>query len=283
MFFCISKKTVMATLQSAAFSTSKDKYLEKFFRLGYVSKGVVYCLLGMLAVMAAIGLGSENASKTDAFNLIHEQPFGKVLLAIITLGLFGFVTLRVFQSFKDIDHKGDNAKGIANRIGYAISALVYLSLGFYAAKLVLNGSAGGGSDSRKFIVAKVLDLPGGVWIIGIVAVIVMISGGYQIYKGASVKFMKNIQLIGSKFNDLFKKAGIIGYISRGIVLLIIGYLLLHAALYSNAGNVQDTDGAFSFLEHTFGSLLMGVVAFGFFAYGVFMFVKAKYEKISVRG
>jgi hypothetical protein len=267
---------------SAAIPQSKEKWLEKFFRLGYISKGIVYCLLGILTVMAAIGLNDGNASKEDAFNFILEQPFGRVLLAIIALGLFGFVTLRIFQAFKDIDNHGDGAKGLVTRFGYGISALIYISLGLYALKLVLNASEKGG-DSKQFIVAKILELPAGAWIIGIAAVIIIISGGYQIYKGVSKKFMKKIRLIGSNFSTAFQRAGIIGYVSRGIVLLVIGYLLLHGAIRSDASAVQDTDGAFSFLENQFGAVLMGVVAAGLVAYGVFMFIKAKYERIALKG
>jgi hypothetical protein len=259
-------------------SVSKKQWLEKFFRVGLISKGVVYCLLGVLTVLAAVGLREKNASKTDAFNFVYEQPFGKILLIIIALGLFGFVTLRLFQSVKDIDHKGDDAKGIVSRVGYAISALIYSSMGVYAGRLALNGSHGNG-DSKQFIVTKVLALPAGVWIVGIAALVIMISGGYQVYKGASKKFMKKIQLIESTFSNVFRKAGVFGYISRGIVLLVIGYLLLHAALKADPSGVKDTDGALSFLQNSFGSFLMGVIALGLAGYGVFMFVKAKYERL----
>lgn len=268
----------MKGITTPSVSDSKVKWLENFFRFGLISKGVVYCLLGVLTVLAAIGLRGKNASKTDAFNLIYEQPFGKLLLIIIALGLFGFVTLRLFQSFADLDHKGDDPKGVVNRIGYAISALIYSSMGIYAGKLALSGSHGSG-DSKQFIVTKVLALPAGAWIIGIAAVIIMINGGYQVYKGASKKFLKKIQMVPSKFSDVFKKSGIIGYISRGIVLLVIGYLLLHSALEADPEGVKDTDGAFSFLENNFGSFLMGVIALGLVGYGVFMFVKAKYERL----
>jgi hypothetical protein len=270
----------MKTISTPSIPHSKEQWLEKFFRFGLVSKGVVYCLLGVLSVLAAIGLRGKNASKTDAFNFIYDQPFGKILLITIALGLFGFVTMRLFQAFKDIDHKGDDAKGIVNRIGYGISAIIYSSMGVYAAKLGLSGSHGNG-DSKQFIVSKALALPAGVWIVGIAAVIIMISGGYQIYKGASQKFMKKIQLIGSKFSNIFRKAGIVGYISRGVVLLVIGYLLLHGAMNADPGSAKDTDGAFSFLENNFGSFLMGLIALGLAAYGVFMFVKAKYERLAV--
>lgn len=268
----------MRSARMAAIPGLKKQWLEKFFRFGLISKGFVYCLLGLLTSLAAVGMSVEKASKKDAFNFIYQQPFGKLLLALIALGFFGYVTLRLFQTFKDINHEGNSAKGMVARIGYAISALVYFSLGLYATKLVLSVTEKG-SNTQKFIVAKVLELDGGSWIIGIVALIIIISGGYQIYKGASFRFLKKIQLTGSRFSDVFRKAGLIGYISRGIVLLIIGYFLLHAALYKNAGKVQDTDGAFGFLESRFGSLIMAVVALGLVAYGMFMFVKAKYEQM----
>jgi predicted transporter len=81
--------------------------------------------------------------------------------------------------------------------------------------------------------------------------------------------------------DLFKKAAVIGYIARGIVLIIIGYFLFHAALISNPEEAQGTGAAFDFLENKFGSLMMGIVALGLVGYGVFTLVKAKYQKIDL--
>ena len=101
------------------------------------------------------------------------------------------------------------------------------------------------------------------------------------FKAISGKFMKNIQLTASKHVDLYKKAGIVGYFSRGVVLLIIGYFFLRAALHHNASEAIGTKEAFGFLENTFGSLLMGLVAAGLVGYGVFMFVKGKYQKIDL--
>lgn len=274
--------TIMKTVGAAAIPREKGQWLQKFFRFGLISKGVVYCLLGLLTFMAAIGLSTDKASKRDAFTFIYQQPFGKVLLALVAVGLFGFVTLRLFQSFKDIGQHGNGAKGIITRIGYGISALLYSSLGLYALKILDRADDGEGGHTRQFIVGKVLQLEGGDLIIGLSALIVVISGGYQIYKGVSQKFMKRIKLSGSKFTEVFRKSGMIGYISRGIVLLIIGYFLFHAAIESNPGEVQDTDGAFTFLENKFGSLMMGLVALGLTGYGVFMFVKAKYESLTLQ-
>jgi hypothetical protein len=259
---------------------SRENWVEKFFRLGYISKGVVYCLIGVIALMAAIGLSGDEPSQTNVLMLIYEQPFGKIILAVLALGLFGYVMLRFYQAFKDIDHKGSDTKGIFSRIGYGISGLLYLALGVYAAKLVLSAQNNGG-DSKQFIIAKALTYSWGQWVVGIVGLIIIGSGIYQIYRAVSGKFMKKIQLIRSNIENTVKKAGVTGYAARGVVLMIIGYLVFHAAITSNPSQAKGTEGAFAFIENNFGGVLFAVIAIGMLAYGVFMFVKAKYQRINV--
>jgi hypothetical protein len=258
----------------------KAKWFEKFFRFGLICKGIVYCITGILATLAAIGFGGSKASKSEIFKMIYEQPFGLILISIIAFGLFGYALLRFFQCFRDTEHKGKNAKGLASRIGYGISGGIYFGLGLYATKLAITGSGGSG-ESRQFMVSKVLGISGGEWIIGIIGLIIIGSGVHQIYRGISGKFMKKIELMRMDFSDAMKKAGIIGYISRGVMLLVIGYLLWHAGITSNPNDAKGTDGAFAFLENTFGSVLMMTIAIGLVGYGIFMFVKAKYQRINV--
>jgi len=260
----------------------KERWIENFARFGIVAKGVVYCLIGILTAMAAFGLRGKKAGKSDAFNLIYDQPFGKILLIIVALGLLGYVTWRFFQAFRDIDHKGNDTKAKFIRAGYAISAVIYLGLAFYAAKLAFMGPGGsGGGDSQQFIVSKILSYPAGEWIIGITGLITIGNAIRQIYKGASKKFMKNVQFLGSTHSDAYEKAGIAGYVARGVVLIIIGYFFLRGALHSNSKEIADTKDAFGFIENTFGSFLMGVIALGLVCYGIFMFVKARYQKIDL--
>jgi hypothetical protein len=271
----------MSDFTSTFTGDSKEKWFEKFTRFGLISKGIVYCLMGLLSVLAAFGLSRENGDKAEAFKVIYEQPFGKIILLAIGMGLLGFVMLRCFQAFKDIDNKGNDMKGIFNRIGYALSALLYLGLGAYAFKLVISGIGGSESDSRQFVVSKVLGYPGGEYMVGIAGLVVMGMGIYQIIRGVTGKFMKHIQLVRSNMKDFFKKAGTVGYISRGIVLVIIGYFLFHAALKSNSNEAQGTGAAFDFLQNNFGSVMMALVALGLIGYGIFTFVKAKYQKIDL--
>lgn len=260
-------------------SQASEKWLEHFARFGMISKGVVYCLMGILSILAALGLQREKADKTQAIKVIYEQPFGKVLLILIAFGLLGYVTWRTFQAVKDIEHKGNGVNGVFKRIGYAGSALLYLALGIYAVKLVIE-RPGGNGDSRQFIVSKILEYPGGEWFVGIASLVLIGVGIHHMYKAVTGKFMEKVQLIDPVYRDLFRNIGAAGYISRGIVLCIIGYFLLHAAINSNPQEAHGTREAFDFLEHTFGNILMSIVALGLAGYGTFMFVRAKYQLVN---
>lgn len=260
----------------------KERWIERFARFGIISKGIVYCLIGILAAMSAIGLQGRKMSKSDTFKLVYDQPFGQVLLILIALGMIGYVMWRFFQAFADIDHKGSDTKAKLVRAGYVFSGIVYASLAFYAIKLALSGPQGDGDgNQRQFIVSKVLALPAGEWLIGAAAVLIFLNGIRQIYKGASHKFCKNVELVKSDYSEVYKKTGVLGYISRGVVLLVIGYFFFRAAITHDVNNVQGTEGAFDFLENTFGSVLLVIVAIGLVGYGVFQFVKGRYQRIDL--
>lgn len=262
------------------------RWVENLARVGFIALGVVYCLVGALAFMAAFELGGKNAQDTDqkgAFQLILDQPFGQVLLALVALGLACYAVWRLLQAIMDPEHRGHDAKGIGRRLGYAFSGLFYGSLAFFAANLVLgNGDSTGQGDSRQGLARELLLQPFGQWLVGLVAVGTMLMGLYQIYRALSGKYRRKIQesKLRPEYKTMLVRAGMVGYIARGVVWLLIGYLFLRAALSANAGEAGGTDKAFHLVESTtYGSLILGLIALGLICYGVFMFVRAKTEVV----
>ena len=264
--------------------SAPPEWVKNFAKAGLTAKGVVYCLVGIIAFMAAFELGgksTEGAGKTGVFQTILEQPFGKWLLGLVALGLLCYAIWRLIQAVQDTDRKGSDAKGSAKRLRYAFSGIVYGGLAFMAAKLAL-GNGGGGGDSRQTLVRELLQQPFGQWLVGILAVAIMLTGLYQIYYGYSEKYKKKVSGAGLKSDVEGKmiKAGKLGYIARGIVWLVIGYLFLQAALKSDAQEAGGSSSAFAFLEQSsYGSFILGAVAIGLICYGVFMFMRAKYQPI----
>jgi hypothetical protein len=263
------------------------RWVENLAKAGFIALGIVYCLVGALAFMAAFEIGGKNVQDTDqkgAFQFILEQPFGPVLLGLVALGLACYTIWRLLQAGLDPERKGSDAKGIARRIGYAFSGLFYGSLAFYAASLALgNGSQSSQGDSRQNLARELLQQPFGQWLVGLVAVGTMLLGAYQIYRAVSGKYRRKIQesKLRTEYKAMLVRAGLVGYIARGLVWILIGYLFLQAALHANAREAGGTEKAFQLLEHaTLGSLLLGLVALGLSCYGVFMFVRARCEVVN---
>lgn len=262
------------------------EWIETYARIGIAAKGVVYILVGILAALTVIGSGSNgsNNGKQGALQTVLEQPFGRILLGAVVLGLLGYVVWRMIMAFADPDGNGTDTKGITKRTGYFISGLIYLFFAFSGIRLLFpslggSSSSGGSGGGRQLLVAKVLEQPFGQWLVGIAAVLVIGKGLFQIYKATSGKFKNTIKenKMSQKERSTFMRAGRIGYIARGIVLGILGYFLIQAALQSDASEAQGTEGALNFLSFTGGPYLMVAVALGLACYGVFMFVKAKYR------
>ena len=265
--------------------SAPPQWVENFARVGLTAKGVVYCLVGIIAFMAAFEIGGKSAKSADrssVFQFILEQPFGKWLLGLVAIGLACYAIWRFIEAIQDTKGVGSDAKGIAKRVRYAFSGVIYAGLAFLAAKLVLGNGGGSGGDSRQTLASELLKQPFGQWLAGIVAVGILIAGFYQIYYGFSEKYKKEIQSTGLKSDAENKmiRAGKVGYIARGVVWLVIGYMFLQAAIQSNAQQAGGSSKAFAFLEDsTYGSIILGAVALGLICYGVFMFMRAKFLPI----
>ncbi|WP_242928897.1 DUF1206 domain-containing protein [Pontibacter vulgaris] len=262
----------------------RPEWIERFARFGLIAKGVVYCLVGILAFMAAFELGGnrQNAGKTGVFQFILEQPFGTILLALVAAGMLCYALWRFIQAIKDTEDKGTDTKGIGKRIGYAFSGFVYGTLAFYAFKLLMGNSSGSNGDSRQKMASTLLSQPFGQWLLGAVALGTIAVGIHQIYRALSGKYKKNVQGMHLKpeIEKTLIKAGKVGYIARGVVWMIIGYLFLKAATEANSSEAGGSKRAFQFLEEaSYGSYLLGAVALGLICYGIFMFVRAKYQNI----
>ncbi|MCX2739223.1 DUF1206 domain-containing protein [Pontibacter anaerobius] len=262
------------------------RWVENFAKFGLTAKGVVYCLVGVIAFMAAFEIGGKSTSSAGKANIlktIQDLPAGNVLLGIVALGLLCYAIWRFIQAVKDTEDKGSGAKGVGKRLRYVFSGLVYAALAFLAGRMVLSGSSGSGNDSRETLAAKLLEQPFGQWLVGIVAVGIIITGIYQIYYGYSEKYKKKVQSGGLKHEVEHQmiRAGKVGYMARGIVWMVIGYLFLQAALSSSAQQAGGSSDAFQFLESSsYGSYILGAVALGLVCYGVFMFMRAKYQPIN---
>lgn len=254
-------------------------------RAGYAAKGFVYIIIGALAVQVAIGSGGRTTGPTGALDSIANAPFGQVLLYLVALGLFGYAIWRLVQAWVDPENEGSDAKGIVKRIGYAVSGIIYGAFGVEAVRIAM-GSSGGSSDGSQAQdwTARLMAQPFGIWLVGIVGVIIIGTGLYQFYRAYSAKFRTKLKLheMNREEEKWATRAGRIGFAARGVVYLTIGSFLITAAIQSNPEQAGGIGEALQTLaQQPYGPWLLGLVAMGLAAYGFFAIVLARYRRIFI--
>jgi len=261
----------------------KHPWTERLARIGYAAKGVVYIVVGALATMTALGVGGEAQGTQGAMRSIARQPFGTAMLSIVAFGLVAYVIWRWVQAVTDADDKGTKAKGIALRLGYAGSGFIYAGLALSAARIVFGARDDGRPSAAESWTAKLMEFPYGNGLVILAALGVVGYGLYQCYKGYKAKFRKRL-----KTNEMSERgivwatrSGRAGFIARGIVFLLVGGFLIQAAWHYDSTQAEGLDGVLqSLILQPFGPWLLGAVALGLVAYGIYMLIEARYRRIA---
>lgn len=255
-------------------------WIERLARVGYAAKGVVYILIGALAVMAIMGVGGKATNQQGAIATIAQEPFGVFLLVAIGVGLLGYALWRLLQAAYNPEHK--NA---IKRIGYVASGISYGYLGFLSLRAVSGERpAQAGSDAgQQQATSTLLQQPFGQLLVFVLAAILFAVAIGQLVNGAKAKFMDTLKThrMSDEEQTTAKVSGRIGLIARGLVFIVIAWFLARAAMTENAKEAKGFAGALrQLLDAPFGPYLFGFVALGLIAYGIFMFVMAKYRRMA---
>lgn len=253
-------------------------------RAGYTAKGIVYVLVGLLASQAAFSAGSATDSQ-GAFAVLLRQPAGRLMLGLVAIGLFGYALWRAVSAIADTENKGHDGGGLVKRAGFGISALLHLSLGVEAMRLALgSGGGGGGEAGAQHWTARALALPLGQWLVGIAGAITVGYGLYQLKRGFDGWIQKRLDLheLDPNAQRWAVRFGRFGLAARGVVFALIGWFLVQAARSASSAEAGGLGEALRTLEQqSYGQWLLGVVALGLIAYGLFQFVNARYRRITV--
>lgn len=260
-------------------------WFERLARLGYVSKGIVYFIIGLLAAQVALGVGGRTTDSEGALQTIVTQPFGKFLLAIVTLGMVSYALWRLIEAIFDPGNQGQKpeAKRIGKRLGYAASSAAYAGLALTAIKLITGTGGGNSSNSTQDWTARFLAQPFGRWLVGLAGIVVIGVGLYMIYEAFKGKFRSelNWQQMSASERTWATRIGKFGIAARGIVFAVIGIFLTQAALKSDPGQAKGVGEALAALaQQPYGRWLLGFVALGLIAYSIYSVVEARYRRIA---
>lgn len=259
-------------------------WVEGAGRAGYVAHGLVYGLVGLLALQAALGVGGDTTDKRGVLEWIVEAPFGRLALALVALGLVGYALWRLIQAVADTEEHGTDPKGLLTRGSYVISAALHAGLAAFAVKLLLGSAPQSGEDQvAQDRTAWLLSLPLGVALVTLVGVAVLGAGIVQLWKAWRGDFRDGLKLAEMSATEecWAVRAGRVGFAARGLVLGVTGGFLLLAALEAEPGQAKGLAGVLLTLaEQPAGPWLLAFVGVGLMAYGVFELVEARYRHMS---
>jgi hypothetical protein len=262
---------------------TSDSKRDKIARFGIGMKGVVYCIVGILALMTAFGYGGKKTGSTGVIDYIASMSFGNVLLFIVAVGLFAYSAWRLYQTFADEKNKGKDKTGLVWRFAFFLSGIFYGYVAYQAMTVIFQNEQATSGNSQEQAAQLVLTQPWGQVLLVLVAGIILFKAGYQIYKSYSGKYKKELDetKLSNKERNALVTAGKIGFLARGIVIGVVAYFFFKAAFFSSAQQAGGTKEAFQFLHSSLGSIGFGIIAAGLVAYGIYMLLKAKYREISI--
>jgi len=243
--------------------------------IGFISKGSIYLVIGLLTLLAALNMGGESSGTNQALKFLKKQPFGQVLLLVLGTGLLCYSFWMFVRCFKDPENIGNDKKGKMMRFGIFITGLVYTFLAFLCFYHLFTYSPEGSSGSRYINLlgpSLISILFIGIGVILVIQAIILVVG---VIKGG---LLDQFNLEGRKGSYIIRLVGKFGFFSRAFIVGIIAYFFLRAGLYSGSHEIKGIQDAFSFLDQSdFGTVLMVFTSVGFISYGLFFIFLSRYR------
>jgi len=248
-------------------------------RAGFAARAAIYLIIGVLALELAASVGGKTTNQQGALQTLARQPFGKVLLVLVAVGLAGYAGWRLTRAA--LGHGPEGSDSRLDRIAALGSGVVYAGLCAIAIKVLL-GSAGSSAGQTHHAAAGVLGWPAGTWLIGIAGAAFVGIGLYQGYRGLTRDFLEDakVEQMSPGVKDAYAFLGVFGYLARMLVFGLVGAFLIQTAVDDDSGKAIGLDGALAKVANqSYGHIALGVVAAGLIAFGLYSLVDARYRRI----
>ena len=256
---------------TAAREAGNSAVVEWGARLGYVTLGLIHLLIAWIALKVAwgIGGGSKNADTSGALQTLASTGTGVVLLWICVVGFLLLAVWQLFEAAVGYGETSDRLKAVAKGVTYLFFAWTTFKVG--------QGAGSSAEKQTEDFTAGLMGSPGGRLLVGLVGLVVLGIAGYHVYKGWTKKFLEDLR---EHPGDWAVTAGRIGYIAKGVALVIVGFFFLVAAWQADPDKAQGLDGALKTLKDApLGPFLLTLVAAGIAAYGVYSFARSRYARV----
>jgi hypothetical protein len=256
----------------------RTRTFEVLSRTGFVARGLLYGIIGILALDLALGQGGKITNQQGALRTVEHQPLGHVLLAAVAIGLGGYSLWRLFRAA--LGHGPEGVDSGIERLGALGSGIVYGVFCAIAVQLLVG--SGGSSGNAKKTTKDVFAWPAGHWLVGAAGIVMIGVAIYQLIRGVRRRFLDDskTEQMRPAVKEWFTLLGTVGHVARAIVFGLVGFFLVKAALDYKADEAIGLDGALSKLyERAYGPWLLGLVAAGLIAFAAFSTTEARYRRV----
>lgn len=264
----------MSTSEQAGERAENSEWLDYAVRIGLIAYGVVHLMVAWLAIQLAVGGGGGSASQKGALAELARQPFGKVLVWAVAIGMFLLVVWRALEAAFGHEEK-DGADRVKKRAASAGKGVIYAALGVTALKTAIGSSSkSGGSDTMT---AKVMNWPGGQILVVVAGLAIIGYGGFMVYRGWTEKYAEHLDAEGKSGDTgrAYLLLGKVGYIAKGTSIAAVGGLFVYAGLTHDPKKSGGLDQALhKVLQQPYGVVLLIGIGIGLGCYGLFCFARA---------
>jgi len=268
----------------AAEEAVRHPYIKTLARFGFYTKGFLFLVIGVLAILVALGDRSGKlADPTGALTIIAQYTFGKILLIIFIAGAFGHGAWNILRGAADVDNAGKSWQGIAKRIIAGCVGFFYFFLAWTAWSIVITAGVEVQNGSvQKTLTTLILALPLGAVVVFLIGLSVIGAGINECYRGITGKFQEDFrlrELEGGK-RKIVTVLGALSFTARAVILGLMGYFFVMAAIESNPDAATGIDGALLALGRSYyGKTLLFIAAAGLICHGILSLYEARYRRI----
>lgn len=243
---------------------------------------MLYLIIGWLAGLTALGLGGRTTDSSGALHTLLGSPFGWLATAVVVVGLLSFAIWRLVQAVFDMDGHGRGPQGLLIRGGMLFSAIGHTSLALVGLRIFVRSFAFGGSGGGKQDMLRwLMELPAGRYWIGLLALLAVVAGAAHFVKGINRHYQAYLQ-VSDRGLRILSPICSFGLGARGVVFLLIGFLLGVAAVEVSPNQPVGVDHALGWLQQQpYGGGILAVVGLGLLAFGLYSLIEAVWRRIDM--
>jgi len=250
-------------------------------RAGLLARGIMYALIGIIAIQIALGSAHQQADRSGAVRLVAATPFGSVILWLLVVGFVGLTLWRLSEAIWGA--AGPDGRKASARLKSLLRAVLYGFITYGILKFALGlGAPPSTNKQSRDLTSSALKHPGGQILIAIIGVIILGAGLYLAYEAYKAKFLRDMRLgtASAKTKKVVTRLGQVGGISRGAVFACIGVFLIIAAIDAKPGQAKGIDSALrEFAKTPLGPWLLALVAIGLVLFGIFSCCEARWRRV----